>query len=85
MESPKKCTISVPVLSKKEKKEIEKTDFIFYNSIFSQNIILFIGKEYLGKKRKYETKEELVHTAGNEGTSLYFDVATVISSVYIPF
>lgn len=41
----------------KRKKEIEKTDFIFYNSIFSQNIILFIGKEYLRKKRKYETKK----------------------------
>lgn len=35
---------------KKKRKKIEKTDFIFYNSIFSQNIILFIGKEYFEKK-----------------------------------
>lgn len=53
-----KCTISVPILSK-----TEKTDFIFYDSIFSQNIILFIGKEYLRKvKQKKKQRYELVHS-----------------------
>lgn len=36
------------------KQKFEKTDFIFYDSIFSQNIILLIGKKVSQQKQQHE-------------------------------